>query len=287
MLALLRRFVRVILVIVGFVLVALFIWYVGPFFEFADWRPFESATVRAYAIAAVIGAWLLWRLVKRLRAFRASDKLVAAVLKQAVPTKAPPSAEAVKLRERFEEAALTLKQKRRGGHSLYELPWYVIIGAPGSGKTTALINSGLKFPLEPRGGTGAERRGRHAELRLVVYGRGRVPRYGRPVHDAGFRRRVRQRGLGGVSGACCASIASDDPINGVILTISAHDLMVQGDASTRGARRRRAPPADRAQSRAADPTAGVPHGDQVRSGGRLHGVLRRPRRTKDGRRCGA
>ena len=30
---------------------------------------------------------------------------------------------------------------------LYDLPWYVIIGPPGAGKTTALVNSGLKFPL--------------------------------------------------------------------------------------------------------------------------------------------
>ncbi|HVP09003.1 MAG TPA: type VI secretion system membrane subunit TssM, partial [Burkholderiales bacterium] len=32
-----------------------------------------------------------------------------------------------------------------------ELPWYVFIGAPGSGKTTALVNSGLKFPLKGAG----------------------------------------------------------------------------------------------------------------------------------------
>lgn len=27
------------------------------------------------------------------------------------------------------------------------MPWYLIVGAPGAGKTTALINSGLDFPL--------------------------------------------------------------------------------------------------------------------------------------------
>ena len=30
---------------------------------------------------------------------------------------------------------------------VYQLPWYIIIGAPGAGKTTALVNSGLEFPL--------------------------------------------------------------------------------------------------------------------------------------------
>src|SRR5206468_12567887 len=44
---------------------------------------------------------------------------------------------------------------------VHELPWYVFIGAPGSGKTTALVNSGLKFPLrEKSGGAGADARER-------------------------------------------------------------------------------------------------------------------------------
>ena len=33
---------------------------------------------------------------------------------------------------------------------VYQLPWYIFIGPPGSGKTTALLNSGLKFPLADR-----------------------------------------------------------------------------------------------------------------------------------------
>ena len=44
------------------------------------------------------------------------------------------------------------RRRARGGDYLYDLPWYIIIGPPGAGKTTALVNSGLKFPLA-RGGT--------------------------------------------------------------------------------------------------------------------------------------
>ena len=36
MLALLRRFARLLLLVLGFLLIALFIWYAGPYFAFAD-----------------------------------------------------------------------------------------------------------------------------------------------------------------------------------------------------------------------------------------------------------
>ncbi len=37
------------------------------------------------------------------------------------------------------------------------MPWYMIIGAPGSGKTTALVNSGIEFPLAKEFGKAAIR----------------------------------------------------------------------------------------------------------------------------------
>lgn len=53
----------------------------------------------------------------------------------------------------LQEALEVLRRQggRRPSHYLYSLPWYVIIGPPGAGKTTALLNSGLSFPLAGNG----------------------------------------------------------------------------------------------------------------------------------------
>ena len=216
---------------VGFVLLGLFIWYAGPYFAFAGYQPLESELSRAIALASVIAAWAAAKLLKRRRATRVSDQLVAAVVKQADPGTGAPSAEAVQLRERFEDAVATLKKTRRGGHSLYELPWYVIIGAPGSGKTTALVNSGLNFPLEQRVGRGA--------LRGVGGTRNcdwwftdeavfldTAGRYTTQDSDANADGAAWSEFL-----ALLRKYRKRRPVNGVILTVSALDLMVHSHAA--------------------------------------------------------
>src|ERR1700687_4728447 len=56
----------------------------------------------------------------------------------------------------FNKAVASLKSSKlaRGGmDALSVLPWYLIVGPPGVGKSTALRNSGLQFPyLSARGG---------------------------------------------------------------------------------------------------------------------------------------
>jgi type VI secretion system protein ImpL len=56
------------------------------------------------------------------------------------------------IQARFRQAAEDLEDARFPSadgrpRAIDELPWYILIGAPGSGKTTALLNSGLRFPL--------------------------------------------------------------------------------------------------------------------------------------------
>ena len=162
-------FNRCTLAVLALIAVSAIIWFLAPLFAFADYHPFESALVRALLILALVlwvaGRWA-WR---RYRAKRADAQLAqAAVADGADPARRTPQApqagtqEVAVLRQRFEEAVAVLKQSKQkksgkastvfGTQFLYELPWYMFIGAPGSGKTTALVNSGLHFPLAERFG---------------------------------------------------------------------------------------------------------------------------------------
>ncbi|MCP5117772.1 MAG: hypothetical protein GY953_43675, partial [bacterium] len=53
------------------------------------------------------------------------------------------------LNDTFGETMASLKRSKLGGgrgRALYSLPWYMIIGPPAVGKSTALVRSGLRFP---------------------------------------------------------------------------------------------------------------------------------------------
>jgi type VI secretion system protein ImpL len=146
---------RIVLSAMATIVFSLLVWFEGPFVAFNDHFPFASETVRWSLIGFMAFVWCAywcWQLVKEKIAATKLTKMVAgddAV--DAVPAgSAEISAEMAKLSARMKEAIETLRKTRQDGASgqiVYRLPWYMFVGAPGSGKTTALLNSGLKFPL--------------------------------------------------------------------------------------------------------------------------------------------
>src|ERR1039458_2668259 len=63
-------------------------------------------------------------------------------------------AEITAMQVEFQKAIAGLKSSRlghKGRDALGLLPWYIIIGPPGAGKTTALRSSGLQFPYAKGG----------------------------------------------------------------------------------------------------------------------------------------
>jgi type VI secretion system protein ImpL len=136
---------------VGAALLAALVWFFGPLLEFLqDW------ITRAVVVALIFVTWFLVNFLISWRRRKKETALVQGAAAGPDPAKAAADDESEKLRERLTAALATLAKARGSRGYLYEQPWYVIIGPPGSGKTTALLNAGLKFPLAAEMGQGGK-----------------------------------------------------------------------------------------------------------------------------------
>jgi type VI secretion system protein ImpL len=130
------------------VLICIVIWWVGPLFALGIYRPFASAWVREILIALVL-VWGLWPTLARLWA-----RLAMSPRQIRVPRPAP-KADFVDERLRDLDRRLKARWQREPRsrwkywtgvlHRQYrvELPWYLVLGAQGSGKT-ALVTSAVR-----------------------------------------------------------------------------------------------------------------------------------------------
>ncbi len=151
------------LTLLGTAALAALVWFVGPLLGFAGREPLAPEAVRWWVIGVLFAIWALVQIVSavtaRLRNRRLMDQLAAAPEAPPDPARVASEEEVDALRGRFDEAMAVLKRsdgrRRLGGHWVYQLPWYLIIGPPGCGKTTALVNSGLRFPLAEQFGQDA------------------------------------------------------------------------------------------------------------------------------------
>ena len=142
---------RWLFLLLGFGASVLILWYLGPLLSLAGVTPFESPMARVIA-AAVIALALVLREIFIQRADTNQEAEMARALKHigSNALEAEIDEKVMALNRQFSEALEQLLSTYSRGKRrlrLYEIPWYLFIGPPGSGKTTALRNSGLKFPL--------------------------------------------------------------------------------------------------------------------------------------------
>ncbi|UZJ62573.1 type VI secretion system membrane subunit TssM [Pseudomonas sp. KU26590] len=133
-------------------LVALMVWFVGPALAIDDRKFWEGSTSRLLTISSLFLLWGLamvyvsWRAGERKKAVEDSEDGQARILRDDQIEE-----EQAELTTRFKEALKTLKTsslyRGRSEHWRTELPWYLLIGPEGSGKTRLLDCSGLEFPL--------------------------------------------------------------------------------------------------------------------------------------------
>lgn len=113
----------------------------------------------AIASAVILVAWAAVWLIRRHLARKAGEAIGSMLEQQGDAAQkragAAVGAEIETLKQRMQEAVKTIKTSKlgqlSGSEALYELPWYITIGNPAAGKSTAIVNSGLKFPYDDGG----------------------------------------------------------------------------------------------------------------------------------------
>ena len=146
---------------------ALLVWFFGPLAGSGIYFPLEPVFPRAVLIGVLVLVWLAAELAPHQQGARARAQDGRQPRQPAAAARpgpdSPPPRRSPLLGTRLRDALSTLRASPAAsagisrGTYLYDLPWYMFIGPPGAGKTTALVNSGLNFPLADAKG-GADRR---------------------------------------------------------------------------------------------------------------------------------
>jgi type VI secretion system protein ImpL len=128
---------------IGVLLLVSLIWGIGNI----------AKETRLFATMGVVGVWTVLVMLDQWRTQNGAKQLEASLKEQSLSqmgkTRPDRKEEIDAIREQFDQAVASLKQSKLGkggAAALYALPWYMIIGPPGSGKSTALEHSGLQFP---------------------------------------------------------------------------------------------------------------------------------------------
>ena len=215
-----RPWMRIPAIVLGLLCLFIAVWFGFPMIPLAI---FSTIWLRATVIGVIFGIIAIVQFFKWRKRRRLAAEMEAELI-------APePEGDGKVLSEKMSGALAKLK-KSGGATYLYDLPWYVIIGPPGAGKTTALRNSGIEFPVSGDDGDDGGMEGfggtRYcdwwfAEDAIMIDTAGRYT-----TQDSN-------------SSADSASWTSflellkksrpNQPINGVMLAFSAEDMMTMSD----------------------------------------------------------
>ncbi|WP_254223886.1 hypothetical protein [Burkholderia multivorans] len=147
--------------IVIVVLLCLAIWHAFPLVTLSGKPLFASVTARILAMIGVVFVYAGVMLVRWWNQMRRHPGRLRRWLR--LGKRGPRPLAASRLAEIEDMARATIAQLKagraahgrlarlfRGAAHLYDVPWYVVLGPKGSGKTSMLLNSGLAFPLDAR-----------------------------------------------------------------------------------------------------------------------------------------
>jgi type VI secretion system protein ImpL len=142
-------------------LLCLLIWYAAPLLALGHAQPFAPASARLMAIAVVLTVFVIYWLNRLWQRMRSDEPFLKSLLEFGGRKTPSPAASQLQTVDAVVVGALArLKAMRReargpgnlfqGKRHLYALPWYLALGSTASGKTSAVLNAGLPFPLAER-----------------------------------------------------------------------------------------------------------------------------------------
>jgi type VI secretion system protein ImpL len=142
----------------GLTLLALATWVVVLVVHGPLW---VGIVVSVVCVTAFLTVLIVRQIRAKMRASALETELLRQATQQADSARPDRRIEVQRLQAQMKAAIQALKRTRLGAKSgqaaLYALPWYVIIGPPAAGKTTALTQSGLGFISPPGSGSGKVR----------------------------------------------------------------------------------------------------------------------------------
>ena len=228
----------VITILVAFAF-SLLIWFLGPLLGFGEFHPWDSPVARLITIGVIVLLALtaiLLIIMRRAKREKQMEEDIVESLDDDASSEEDElvKAELMELKGKLKEALGALRKSKLGKKSLYELPWYVIIGPPGAGKTTAIVNSGLNFPLADSvgkasiGGVGGTRNCdwwfTNDAVLIDTAGRYTTQDSAEAEDNAGWQGFLR----------LLKKHRKRQPINGAILAVSLSDLSLQDEATQKG-----------------------------------------------------
>ncbi len=220
---------------IGVAALCLLIWHAGPLLAIGASHPLRPDSVRILLISVFLFGFAAYLLYLLWRRARTDATLVKSLLNLGGERQEAVAAdELARLSTAIQTALRQLKGMRTGSRIgrlfegrryLYELPWYMMVGVPGAGKTTALLNAGLQFPIAEQ--MSAAARARHGtnqadwwltnEAVLIdTAGRYTAQESGSALDPAEWK------GLLGL----LRKHRARAPINGALVTISVEDLLL-------------------------------------------------------------
>ena len=133
-----------VLVLLGVMFLLVAIWWLGPQWTWRERQPLGEWAMRVSASVAVIVVPLLiwaWRVRERYQRLQVERQHEAAV-------QADPCLPYIEAQERALDRSLgSLLNNMERRRSLYQLPWYLVLGEENAGKTSLITRSNQSFSL--------------------------------------------------------------------------------------------------------------------------------------------